>query len=376
MAAAVAPGVDGNTLALAIDASYPKTMYWNGTRYESGINTTRLADGTHTFTISAKHQNGQTYSTSITVQVANSSAPSPPPTPSPDPAPATNRAPSGRLDGIAQDLTITGWASDPDDPQAAVRVRIYVDRNDSGSVPVAIVPASATRTDVGSHGFSYQLPLGYCDGQSHTVWVFAVDLTDGSGAHDAQLSGSPLVATLNCSSSGAIVHTIALPPSASWCQDDLIRELLDRINSLRVQQGLAALPADSLGMKDAELRAVQFAQYMETHTATSPGFNPHEGYDATAASLGYAGAGENLAYLSITPAYIVNVVWQDPLHLAAMLARSANVAGVSCVYSAGVAYWTFEPGTARRRRPHRSRRRTPPIPRPPHPPRPRRHSIR
>src|SRR6266542_6028053 len=91
--------------------------------------------------------------------------------------------------------------------------------------------------------------------------------------------------------------------------------------------------------------ATQFATYLQTHTPSSPGFNPHEGYDTTAASLGYNLVGENLAYLAIDPAYIVYSVWQDSLHIAAMLASNANVMGVSCVTYAGTAYWTYEPGS-------------------------------
>jgi hypothetical protein len=35
-----------------------------------------------------------------------------------------------------------------------------------------------------------------------------------------------------------------------------------------------------------------------------------EGYDTTAASLGYKIVTENLAYMTIDPAYVVNAAWQ------------------------------------------------------------------
>jgi uncharacterized protein YkwD len=142
-----------------------------------------------------------------------------------------------------------------------------------------------------------------------------------------------------------IVHQINLPASMSWCSDSMINGLLTEVNGFRARNGAGALNASTLGMKDAEIRATQFAAYMVTNPPGSPGFNPHQGYDTTAASLGYAIVSENLAYISTDPVYIVNYAWQDPLHIAAMLAGSANVAGVSCVYYQGTAYWTFEPGS-------------------------------
>jgi uncharacterized protein YkwD len=141
-----------------------------------------------------------------------------------------------------------------------------------------------------------------------------------------------------------ISHQVTLAPGMSWCDDTLIDGLASQINAFRAQQGLPALSLNSLGMKDAELRAVQFAQYMATHTLYSPGFNPHEGYDTTAASLGYDLVSENLAYITTNPAYIVYAVWQDSLHLAALLAPDASLMGVSCVVSGGTPYWTYEPG--------------------------------
>jgi uncharacterized protein YkwD/chitodextrinase len=154
---------------------------------------------------------------------------------------------------------------------------------------------------------------------------------------------------LSCGSAFAadpIVHQISLPAGMSWCDETFINGLFTQINAYRTQNGIAALKMDPLGMKDAEMRAVQFAQYMAAHPPGSPGFNPHQGYDTTAASLGYDIVSENLAYMTSDPNYIVYAVWQDTLHRAAMLASDANVAGVSCVYSNGTPYSTYEPGRA------------------------------
>jgi uncharacterized protein YkwD len=143
---------------------------------------------------------------------------------------------------------------------------------------------------------------------------------------------------------GPITHQITLPTGATWCADTIINGLFDQINTYRAQNGVPALLMDTLGMKDAEMRAVQFAAYMATHQPNSPGFNPHTGYDTTAASIGYSIISENLAYMTSDPAYIVAVAWDDTLHINAMLAATANIAGVSCIYSSGTPYLTYEPG--------------------------------
>ena len=142
-----------------------------------------------------------------------------------------------------------------------------------------------------------------------------------------------------------ITHQISLPGEQSWCDDTMINGLFAQINTFRSQNGVPSLAMSTLGMKDAEMRASQFATYMLTTAPGSAGFNPHQGYDTTAAGLGYNIVSENLAYASSDPAYIVGSIWQDSLHLAALLSSEANVMGVSCVYDAGIPYWTYEPGS-------------------------------
>jgi uncharacterized protein YkwD/chitodextrinase len=158
---------------------------------------------------------------------------------------------------------------------------------------------------------------------------------------------APLFVPLTAGHAQNIAHQIALPAGVTWCDDSMIRGLFDEINALRGSKGLATLKMDSVGMKVAELRAIQFSAYMAANIPGTPGFNPHEGYETTAASLGYDIVSENLAFSSSSPAYVVNVIWQGPLHLAAMLSNYANIAGVSCVYANGGApYWTYAPGVA------------------------------
>jgi len=110
-----------------------------------------------------------------------------------------------------------------------------------------------------------------------------------------------------------INHQISLPAGMSWCDDGMINGLFTQVNTLRSQNGVAALSMNTLGMKDAAIRATQFASYMTTNPPGSPGFNPHQGYDTTAASLGYKIVTENLAYMTIDPAYVVYAAWQDSL---------------------------------------------------------------
>src|SRR5271165_893947 len=142
-----------------------------------------------------------------------------------------------------------------------------------------------------------------------------------------------------------IVHQISLPAGETWCDDVWIYAMFSDINALRAKNNLAPLTMDTLGMKDAEIRATQVIDYFSTNPPGSPGFFPHLGYDTTAASLGYNLVTENLAW-AIDPYYIVYTVWNDPAHMSAMLSTQANVAGVSCVATSIEWFWTFEPGIA------------------------------
>ncbi|MGD1094739.1 MAG: CAP domain-containing protein [Bryobacteraceae bacterium] len=141
-----------------------------------------------------------------------------------------------------------------------------------------------------------------------------------------------------------IVHQVPAHAGQTWCDASIIDGIFNTLNAFRVSKGVPALTLDPLGMEDADLRAIQFSQYMQTNPPGSAGFNPHTGYDTTAASIGYHLIGENLAYETTDPNYVIYVDWQDTLHLDAMLATDANITGISCIYLGGVAYMTYEPG--------------------------------
>lgn len=103
-----------------------------------------------------------------------------------------NLRPTGSFDGIDTAGTISGWAEDPDNLSVPIQVHIYIDKNlgTSGASPVAVL-ASDFRQNVGNHAFNYVLPNSYKDGRNHTVWVWAIDLTDTTGVRNIQLVGSP-----------------------------------------------------------------------------------------------------------------------------------------------------------------------------------------
>jgi hypothetical protein len=63
----------------------------------------------------------------------------------------TGRPPTGHVD-VANASLVAGWASDPDDPTAAVVVEISVD----GTV-WRRVAASSARADVGPHAFGWEV---------------------------------------------------------------------------------------------------------------------------------------------------------------------------------------------------------------------------
>lgn len=81
--------VDGNTANTEIEAP------WN-----CHIDTTKLSNGTHTFTATAVDAVGNSGSASITVTVANGTAPTPSTTPEPSPAPEPTPSPAGMIVGL------------------------------------------------------------------------------------------------------------------------------------------------------------------------------------------------------------------------------------------------------------------------------------
>jgi hypothetical protein len=103
----------------------------------------------------------------------------------------TYQPPTGSLDSINRLNQILGWAKDPDDPNAAISVHLYVDKNAGtpGAGPIPIT-ANQFRSDVGSHAFNWNIPSNLRDGNTHTMWAWGIDLTDPLN-NNALLPGSP-----------------------------------------------------------------------------------------------------------------------------------------------------------------------------------------
>ncbi|NBD08842.1 M12 family metallopeptidase [Corallococcus silvisoli] len=86
----------------------------------------------------------------------------------------------GKLDTIAADGTVTGWALDLDSPSTSITVYYSIDGNPATATNVV---ANLYRSDVkaaypmasGSNGFSFRIPDAYVDGTDHTLSIYALD---------------------------------------------------------------------------------------------------------------------------------------------------------------------------------------------------------
>ncbi len=106
-------------------------------------------------------------------------------------------APQGWMDNC-----VSGWAIDADTPSQSITVHIYIDapvgKINSGFV--AGINTSAIREDVNTlfhrplgeaHGFNWTPPISLQDGNTHSVYVYAIDTNDTSGSSNVLLGGSP-----------------------------------------------------------------------------------------------------------------------------------------------------------------------------------------
>lgn len=120
--------------------------------------------------------------------------PPPPPTP-------TDREPIGNFDAITCE-SIIGWALDQDELSRSLDVHIYRDgQPGSGGVFLGSYPTNILRADVnqaygatGNHGFVIPTPESLRDGQSHQVFIYAINPV--SGKNNPLITGSPK--TLAC----------------------------------------------------------------------------------------------------------------------------------------------------------------------------------
>lgn len=130
--------------------------------------------------------------------------PPPPPPPPPPPSPPGNPAPGGWFDGASCDYAY-GWACDASDYNQSIEVHIQEGAGVGNpnarlwgvfmaNYPVAGNPAACGGTP--NHQFRWAIPNALKDGQSHTLYAYALDYPAGGGSFYA-LSGNPK--TINCS---------------------------------------------------------------------------------------------------------------------------------------------------------------------------------
>jgi hypothetical protein len=129
-------------------------------------------------------------------------------TPTPTPTPA-NKAPIGYFDRVRDDGVADGWTLDPDNQNASNTVHIYIDGQHVGTTT-----ANLSRPDVnqqgyqGNHGFEYNIPPQFRDGNQHSLVAYGLDLTNGQPA--TTLIGSPKTFTL-----GPVVESTVFVPLTS-----------------------------------------------------------------------------------------------------------------------------------------------------------------
>ncbi|MCW2508131.1 MAG: hypothetical protein JWP68_1279 [Modestobacter sp.] len=131
------------------------------------------------------------------------------------------RAPVGSLDSATVsgvNLTMSGWALDPDAPTTSVPVHVYVDGTPT------VVTADGARPDIAAayagagaaHGWSYTtvLPEGV-----HTVCAYAIDVAAGPGNTTLGCRTSTVVTRLPVGSLDAVTATGSAVMVAGWALD-------------------------------------------------------------------------------------------------------------------------------------------------------------
>lgn len=148
-------------------------------------------------------------------------------------AAGANKTPFGYFD-IANCTELKGWAYDPDDQNASIKIRVY-----EGSVMLAAGDASMPRADVnnvmritGNHGFTIPTPAMLKDGKAHTLTLYAIDATGGA---NATLQQSPRTITctpgvgLHKETTSTLLASVLMAPGAL---------VIDTLATLFIQLGI------------------------------------------------------------------------------------------------------------------------------------------
>ena len=142
--------------------------------------------------------------------------------PPPPPPPPGDHNPKGYLDSIDASGVAYGWACDPDSYAAALEVRFYLDGAPGTGSFLGNPTASSTReAAVGDvcggtrdHGFAFTLPQSVHDGQTHSLYAYAVNIGDGD---NVELTGSPKSFQLEASTDR---DADGVPNERDNCPDD------------------------------------------------------------------------------------------------------------------------------------------------------------
>ncbi|HEX4926186.1 MAG TPA: hypothetical protein VFV50_18980, partial [Bdellovibrionales bacterium] len=110
--------------------------------------------------------------------------PKPLPTPTPAPTPKPTPAPIGAIEAVDANGVVTGWAVDHRAPTEHARVHVFVDGDNTNGLSLDIIDANLP-----NHGFSYQLPARFLDGNTHTLYVYRLGV-EGSGTVPELINGS------------------------------------------------------------------------------------------------------------------------------------------------------------------------------------------
>ncbi|MBI2893518.1 MAG: hypothetical protein HYY06_08190 [Deltaproteobacteria bacterium] len=109
--------------------------------------------------------------------------------------PPPNPPPTGWIDGAG--CEVKGWAQDPDSPDAALGIHVYVGgpAGDPNAYGLDLGAAAGSRADlcdvIGScnHGFEHEIPPAWRDGVSRPFYAYTFDASEG---FPVLLEGSPL----------------------------------------------------------------------------------------------------------------------------------------------------------------------------------------
>jgi uncharacterized protein with LGFP repeats len=147
--------------------------------------------------------------------------------------------PAGGVDASAsgRDVSVSGWASDPD-TSAAIPVHVYVD-----GVPMAIVSADRPTVTRGDHGFATTIRT--TDG-SHSVCAYGINVGRGTtnvllGCRSVAVSMGPLGAYESLSADGRAVTV------TGWASDPDVPAQPIAVHVYANGTGVAVLTADGSG---------------------------------------------------------------------------------------------------------------------------------